>query len=158
IRSRDGAVTSTLTKQAPQSSQCHRASASSSLQNDEERSGRAVGRSLPSHVVSDGSSNHIREREDTVALAFAVNAKLAVFDEHVAYLQLQHFGRAHSTQQHQVNDCEVAVATKAAEELEDFRTRERLDDAPRDLDSKRNPTMSWQLMQTEEAVLAAPSI
>src|SRR5262249_34355626 len=34
----------------------------------------------------------------------------------------------------------------------------RLDDAPRHLDSKREPTTSWQLMQTEKAVLAAPSI
>src|SRR5262249_13682418 len=100
----------------------------------------------------------IREREDTVAFAFTVNAKLAVFDEHVAHLQLQNFGRAHSTQQHQVNDCEVAVATKAAEELEDFRTRERLDDPPPPPDAQAAPPKSWQLLQTENAVVAAPSI
>jgi hypothetical protein len=86
VRSRDRMVTTTLAKQAPQSGHRHRTSTTRPLQNDEQPWRRAVGRPFPSHVVGDGRGNHVRQRQDTVALTFATDAELPVFVEYVAPL------------------------------------------------------------------------
>src|SRR5207248_1795883 len=102
---------------------------------------------LPSHVVGDGSSNHLRQWENTVSLTLAANAKLSILDEHIAYLQLENLGRSQSTQQHQVNEREVAVAPKAAQKPKHLHLREWLHDATRYLDSELELSRSRQLVQ-----------
>src|ERR1044071_3679783 len=97
------AVAGTLAKQPPQSGECHWTSASAALQHDEQRLCLTSNGSFPTHVVGDRATHQVGQREHAVALALTANAKLALFSEYITDLELQHFGRAQATQQHQVN-------------------------------------------------------
>jgi hypothetical protein len=123
------------------------------LQDEEQVALRISSWTLHLDVVSEQASERIGKRKDSIALALAANMKAALRPDHVIEMQLDDFSRTQSAQEHQVDDREISIATKAPQERTDLVRPEGLDQEARllDADLARPP---FQTVQPQLAISA----
>src|SRR6516164_9057100 len=96
----------------------------------DEQGGRVGQRTFQAQIMSQDFEDLRGQRQEAFLVSFAVDAHLSVGELQVLQFQGQDLTRAQAVEEHQPDQCEIAVGAEALPELGDFFGGERHDDPP----------------------------
>ena len=96
----------------------------------DEQGGRVGQRTFQAQIMSQDFEDLRGQRQEAFLVSFAVDAHLSVGELQVLQVQGQDLTRAQAVEEHQPDQCEIAVGAEALPELGDFFGGERHDDPP----------------------------
>ena len=118
-----------MTKKRAEAGRGHGPTALSTFQRNEQSGG--VGQwPFVAQIMSQDFENIRRQRHEALFVSFAADAHLAVSELHVFQFQGQDLAGAQAVEEHQPDQCEIAIGAEALPKLGDFFGRERHDHRP----------------------------